>query len=133
MKTASQKTSAVLSSLLRVSSEATYEDAHNLRRAEMVLHRWSEQECGDSDAHKSWSIERDEETGKPFVCVYPHNGTMRKYPTPDREKGALKRVSAICKRLGLSFHYQTDPRGCALYVGHDLTASNYSNGVAICA
>jgi hypothetical protein len=133
MKTAYLKTSKVLASLRRVSDEATFEDAHNLRRAEMTLHRWAEQECGDGDDYKSWSIERDEATGKPFLCIYPHNGTKKRYPTPDREKGALLRVAAICKRLNLSFHYQTDPRGCALYVGYGLTPSNYSNGIAVCA
>ena len=51
--------------------------------------------------------------------------------TPDREAGALRRVAAACKALGLSWYHQTDPRGCALYVdGKPLTHQNYPHGVA---
>ena len=38
-----------------------------LRRISMTLSRWGELECGDSDNYKSWSIERDKETDKPYI------------------------------------------------------------------
>ena len=104
-----------------------------LRRAQMTLHRWAEMECGDGNDYASWSIERDEETGIPYRCVYPHDGEMRKYRTPDRERGALKRVAEICAAAGIYFYHQGDPRGCSLYVSSEpITDSDYTRGVAVC-
>lgn len=37
------------------------ETADKLRRIEMTLSRWSELECGDSNAYASWAIEREEQ------------------------------------------------------------------------
>lgn len=111
------------------------EDANTLRRAEMTLHRWAELECGDGDQWASWAIERDE-AGKPWMCRYPHNGPVVKGRTliADRENGALRRVEALCKRLGLYYYHQTDPRGCALYVASvPLDAQNYSTDGISCA
>lgn len=111
----------------------TLEQANELRRAERTLHRWSEQECGDSNDYCSWAIERDEVTGKPFRCVYPHQGKNRREPIADREAGALRRVAAVCKAVGAHFYHQGDPRGCALYVSPEpMTDGNYNNGVACC-
>lgn len=108
-------------------------DVATLRRAEATLHRWAEGECGDSNDLASWSIERDEETGIPYRCVYPHNGKPRRYRIPDREAGALRRVAKVCERLGLHFYHQTDPRGCALYVSTEpLTDRDYTRGVPVC-
>lgn len=109
--------------------------ADTLRLAELTLHRWSELECGDGNDRASWAIERDETTGKPYLVTYPHNGPSRRSAIPDREKGALRRVSDLCSELGLYSYHQTDPRGCALYVSDQpLTGSNYSSiGVACCA
>ena len=114
--------------------EVSTGDVEALRRIEKTLHRWGELECGDGNAHASWCITRDETTGKPYMEVHPHNGKERRHPVADRERGALKRLAALCKRLGLHFYYQTDPRGCALYVAAvPLTAENYnSNGAACC-
>ena len=92
------------------------DDAEILRRAEKTLHRWSEQECGDSNDYCSWAIVRDEETGKPYREVHPHNGPSRREPIADKEKGAILRVADVCKRNGLHYYYQGDPRGCSLYV-----------------
>lgn len=110
------------------------EDASILRRAEKTLHRWAELECGDGNAYASWSIERDETTDKPFMVTYPHTGKTRRHAVPDRERGALRRVAALCKRLGLYWYHQTDPRGCALYVAAvELSDNSYSSrGVACC-
>jgi hypothetical protein len=109
-------------------------DANTLRRAQLTLRRWAEAECGNSNDYASFSIERDEQTGKPFRVVYPHTSDKpRRYATPDRESGALRRVAQVCTANGLHYFHQTDPRGCALYVSREpLTDSNYSNGAAVC-
>ena len=111
----------------------TTDEAAALRRAEKTLHRWGEGECGDGNDWASWSIERDETTGLPYRVVYPHNGGPRRTRIPDREKGALARVAALCADKGLFYYHQTDPRGCALYISREpLTDNNYSHGLACC-
>ena len=135
------------------------EEAWQLRRIEMTLHRWAEQECGDQNDHCSWSIERDEKTNKPFRVTYPHKGnTRRREAIADRETGALKRLARIvatrnerwfapnteANRISempgfvLSYH-QTDPRGASVYLlrasdirpGENLD-SVYTRGLAVC-
>lgn len=118
----------------------SYDEADQLRRIQLTLHRWSEQECGDGNDHASWAIERDEVTGKPFRCVYPHNRPSYRTPIADREKGALRRLNALmAKHPRLWAYQQGDPRGCALYVGRladlpgdflDSLNSYYTRGVA---
>jgi hypothetical protein len=117
-----------------------FDDANALRRIALTLRRWFELECGDSNDYSSWSIERDEVTDKPYRCVYPHNGPMRRYKIADRENGARKRLAAIlAKYPTLHAYIQTDPRGAALYL---LTAEQlayygqpidtiYNNGIAV--
>lgn len=110
-----------------------FADATTLRRASLTLLRWAEQECGDGYS----CITRDETTGKTYREVSGMSGKSRRYPVPDRETGALKRVADVCARYGLAFYHQTDPRGCALYVARadaGMTDSNYSSvGVAVCS
>lgn len=108
--------------------------ANTLRRAQMTLHRWAELECGDSNDYASWAIERDEQTGRPYMVRYPNSGQSSRYPVADRERGALQRVAKLCADLGLQFYHQTDPRGCSLYVAAEpLNDRNYSSaGVAVC-
>ena len=105
------------------------DDAWALRRAAITLHRWYEQECGDSNDYCSWCITRDE-SGRPFreVC-YHSGGPNRMSPINDMERGAIRRVASICKRNGLHYYIQTDPRGGTLYLSNsdDLTDSNYSS------
>ena len=130
---ANQDTNELVSRIeRRLSILIPFSVANVLRRAEKTLQRWGEDECGSSNDFASFSIERDETTGKPFRCVYPHKETtVRRYPIADREAGALRRVAAICKEHGLHFYHQTDPRGAALYVSTEpLTAQNYTNGVS---
>ncbi len=116
----------------------TYDEANQLRRIEMTLHRWAELECGDGNDYCSWSIERDEETGKPFMVTYPHDGKSRRRKIADREAGALRRLrQMLASKPELDFYQQTDPRGCALYLVRkaDLRGSiesSYTNGVAVC-
>ena len=96
----------------------TQDEAESLRRISMTLHRWHEMECGTDNG----CIERDEATGKTF---WRNAMTGRRFPTPDRETGARKRLAAIMEaralRVGsghvtLSAYIQTDPRGAALYI-----------------
>ena len=115
-----------------------FDDANALRRAELTLHRWAEMECGMSNDYNAWMIERDlgderhGEAGRPFMTIYPHGKVNSySYRIPDRERGALRRVAAICERIGAHYYHQTDPRGCALYVSNEpLPNNNYTIGVA---
>lgn len=119
-------------SLLALRLNVSFSAADVLRRAEIVLHRWAEQECGDGNDYASWSIERDEETNVPYRCWYPHTGTMTRTKIADKEAGALRRVAIVCKANGLHFYHQTDPRGCALYVSREpITDTDYTRGVAV--
>lgn len=132
--TARNDTYALMHSLLNRGLTVTWEQANTLRRAQLTLHRWAELECGDGNDYSSWSIERDDETGLPYLCRYPHDGKMRRTRIPDREKGALKRIAAVCEEIGAHYYHQTDPRGCALYVAAEpLGDSAYTRGVACCA
>lgn len=129
--TAREKTLAVRAAIIRGTGVMVSEaDAEVLRLAERRLARWAERECGDGSP---WAIERDEATGKPFN-VYHGEGRPRRYPIPDLEAGALRRVAELCARVGLHYYHQTDPRGCLLYVGAEpLTDQNYHRGVACCS
>jgi len=106
--------------------------AVELRRISMQLHRWHELECGADDG----GVERDESTGKTF-WYNARNG--KRYPCPDRETGALKRLAAIMTNYPeLKPYIQGDPRGAALYIlrpgdvpqGQDDDAY-YSRGIAV--
>ena len=133
---ASLQTRAIQSAIFaRFNISLSFDAANTLRRAELALQRWAEQECGDSNDYASFSIERDEETGIPYRCTYRHDSNkVSRYRIPDREAGALRRTKAICEQAGLHFFHQTDPRGCALYVSNEpLTDSYYTRGVACCA
>lgn len=129
-----EKTSAIQQRLANRGINLSSEDVNTLRQAEMTLHRWSELECGNGNDYQSWSVERYENTGIPYMCIYPHDGDMYKYRTPDREKGALQRITDVCARNGLYFYHQTDPRGCALYISQEPIADNdYTKGMAVAA
>jgi hypothetical protein len=128
----------------------TYDEAVALRRIEMTLQRWAEAECGDSNDYQSWSIERDE-NNKPYRCVYPHTGKMRRYPIADRETGALRRLKAIvdarntrecppiASNAAIIPYHQTDCRGCMVYLikaadvkDSESLDSIYTRGLAVC-
>jgi hypothetical protein len=119
------------------------EEAFALRRIAMTFHRWDEQECGDSNNYASFSIERDETTGRPYSCVYPHNPTdgctRRATLIPDREAGAQRRLDKIiANHPEFVAYHQGDCRGASLYIvrksdlnGSDINA-NYTKGLAVC-
>lgn len=130
----------------------TTDEARKLRRIEMALHRWAEQTCGVGNGNFSWSIERDETTGKPFCVTHSHSGGKpRRQAIADREAGALKRLHLLIADRNfradptgsgagrLQYYHQTDPRGCALYLirasdirpGESLD-SVYSRGLPVC-
>ena len=112
--------------------QITNDQAAILRRAELTLHRWSEEMCG-SVGNKWYSryLERGDDDGKPFHRAVNHySGKEFITSAPDRERGALKRVASLCDEAGIHFYHQTDPRGAALYVSADvLTDQNYTNGI----
>ena len=84
------------------------DDIEALRRIEMTLHRWSERECNGE-------VEVDYD-GKAWRCSHVASNDHR-YRIPNREAGALRRLSSIMARYPhLRAYHQTDPRGCALYV-----------------
>lgn len=110
------------------------DDAFALRRIAMQLHRWHELECGVENG----GVERDETTGK-VTWYNSHTGT--RYPFPDRETPALKRLAKIMERYkdaGLSYYVQGDPRGASLFIlrkgdvpeGENVD-SYYSRGLAV--
>lgn len=124
-----------------VSLGVSRQDAEALRRISMTLSRWAERECNGE-------VERDENDGKPYhrwetrvLNPQPEGPkwNIHRYPVPDRETGALKRLGDILSKTpGLSYYHQTDPRGAALYIlrpgdvpeGED-PGSYYSRGVAV--
>jgi hypothetical protein len=120
-----------------------YDDAVSLRRISMTLQRWYELECGDGNDYASWALVRgkktggvfeyDEDNGKPFMECHAHATNKPTYTeVADKERGALKRLAAIMKNYpGLTAYLQTDPRGCALYIGEGLTDTNYNQGIAV--
>ncbi len=134
----------------------SFDEAQQLRRIEMTLHRWAEAECNGE-------IQRDETDGQ----TYRHYGRNTSGPfltvkCADREAGALKRLKAIidarnaraegvrnqttiCGHACLPeneviAYQQGDPRGCALYLlkradireGETIDCV-YSRGLAVCA
>lgn len=95
----------------------SYGELKQLLRIERTLQRWGELECGDSNDFQSWAIERDEQTGKPFMCFYPHEGKSYRRPIPDRETEALKRLMWIMSdHPDFVAYHQTDCRGCQVYI-----------------
>lgn len=83
----------------------SYPDAVTLRRIAMTLDRWHELECGS----ETGCVERDETTGKTY---WLNAMTGKRWPTPDRETGALKRLKVIMARYPRRrFTWHTHPQG----------------------
>ena len=114
----------------------TAEEVKKLRKISNTLRRWFERECGNDCG----VIERDEETGKPFLRNYHGN----RFAIADLERGAMNRLAKIMEArnsresVPLLHYIQTDPRGAALYIlrpgdvpdGKDADAY-YSRGICV--
>lgn len=88
----------------------TDDDARALRRISLTLRRWYEHECNGA-------IQRDGERGDGRPFWHSTFDGRRYAPAPDRERGALKRMTALMSRYpALTPYVQGDPRGCAVYV-----------------
>jgi len=124
-------------------------DAIALRRISMILHRWFEKECGDSDDFKSECLVRGflkkdrsfdyNDDGDPYREIHWHHGKGAQYlKTPDFERGAKKRLAMIMTRYPtMEVYIQTDPRGASLYIlnkddvaGKDISTC-YNRGIAV--
>ena len=110
-------------------------EAEELRRISMTLQRWHAGECGTDRAclvRGRWDREKAEfvyaDDGRPYWELASGSGRARYQVTPDRERGARKRLMAILNarnvRIGsltdpttrVDAYLQTDPRGAALYI-----------------
>lgn len=117
----------------------TRDEAEQLRRISMTLHRWSEHECNGT-------IQREGENGDGAPYAYNPDTGRKGGKVADRERGALERLKTILGARNARFapprrvsaYVQGDPRGCALYIlrpgdvpaGADDSAY-YSRGIAV--
>jgi hypothetical protein len=138
-----QRTAAFFDMMSRVGFSTS--ETETLLKAERALQRWHELECGtDSGCGGTVSVERDEESGKPFrrVQFMAQGGKWfdHRQPCRDMEKAAHKRISSVLQgKSGLSAYIQGDPRGCALYILRDGDVPEgkepcqyYNRGIAVC-
>lgn len=112
------------------------EDSASVRRIAMTLHRWYELECGTGEGSVTYAIERDDETGTPYMYRHDNNGSRKICRIPDKEKGAIKRLRKIMSNYpDLIPHLQTDPRGASVYICKSDKVSDieqdYYRGVAV--
>lgn len=119
MKATDSDARVIMHVLNRTGVRLSPADARTLRRASLTLRRWGERLCNGE-------VETNDD-GKAFQRGF----RMRR--VPNLKTGALRRIAEVCKRKGLHYFHQTDPRGCALYVAAEpLTDCDYSTrGVAI--
>ena len=120
-----------ISNLYRIAERLglDFDDVWAFRRDSMTLRRWFEQECGYSNIYLSWAVERDPETDIPYRVMHMYSrGKASRTRIPDREKGARKRITALCERLGLKYYIQTDCRGLSLYLSREeINDQNYNS------
>lgn len=121
----------------------SYDDAVQLRRISMTLHRWHELECGDGNDYASWAIVRGhkangefthDDDGAPYIERHIHTENKARYERiADRENGAKRRLARIMKNYpALSAYIQGDPRGASLYIlPQGIDADNYNRGIAV--
>ena len=127
-KTAQDKTMELLRRQYKVTGVfLSIEDAETLRRAELTLTSWALEVCNGT-IERPWEGTVDGDA-RPYRPTYMQGMFSR---IADREAGALRRVAEVCKRNGLEFFHQGDPRGCALYIarqGQGMNDTNYSSFV----
>ena len=93
---------------LLVSMGFSAAQAEVLRKISQTLTRWCEAECNGE-------IERSD-SGRAERVHYSPTGERWACALPDRESGALRRLRIILAGTNWTYFYQTDPRGCALYL-----------------
>lgn len=117
-----------------------YHECESLLRIERTLRRWHELERGTEINGVLVSVERDRQ-GLPWKRVLTSRGEDLKCQVPDLEKGALNRLAKLmANHPELWYYVQTDPRGCALYVGKKdspdeetyYRGTGNTRGIAIC-
>lgn len=139
-----------------VSLGFTMEESNQLRRISRTLQHWFELECGYSNEYGSFSIERNETTGKPYRVTRSHHSNREmRFPIADRERGAMDRLREIINKRNdrvlmsgnaidvknpplMRYYIQSDPRGAALYIirpgdvpnGADVSAY-YTRGICV--
>ena len=143
--TAYDKDCALQLDARRAGVNLTTDDARTLRRAELTLHNWDEMRCGWSTPGPdgaSFVLVSDHDEcdcagcrifkGRPFLEEHPNKGfNLGFIRVPDRERGALERVKAVCARYGADYYHQGDPRGASLYIAdHALDQTNYTGAVS---
>lgn len=128
----------------------TRDEATQLRRISLTLHRWFEHECNGT-------IQRDGDNGDGEPYWYNTTTGRKIGKAPDRERGAMKRLQTIiaarndriknADRDDITYgpnggilrpYIQSDPRGASLYIlrpgdvpkGQD-AASCYNRGVCV--
>lgn len=119
----------------------TVQEANQLRRISMTLHRWYELECGTDSyclVRGKWNKETAsfdyDDDGDAYYEYANGSGRNRYSKTADRETGAKKRLQAIINARNkrrhdqgfavygleappnLTTYLQTDPRGAVLYI-----------------
>lgn len=129
MKTTDKERGKVMHRLAQLG--VGYYQSEQLRRIALTLHSWFERECGTDNG----CIERDETTGKTY---WLNAMTGNRFPIPDRETGAKKRLAKVMAELPeLTAYIQGDCRGASLYIlrkadvnGHSIDQV-YTQGVAV--
>jgi len=109
-------------------------EADQLRRISLTLHRWHERECGSDHACvvRGHVVDGEfiyDDAGDAYEEHAGVSGRARYQRVPDRERGALTRLTAILaarnarvhaeypqRETELRVYIQTDPRGAALYL-----------------
>jgi len=114
----------------------SYDESVQLRRIEMTLHRWHEEEANGT-------IQRDGDNGegRPRRYYETQSGEIiRGSIIPDHERGALARLGRVMAgHPDFLAYVQGDCRGCALYIlskkdvraGEDINAV-YTRGLPVC-
>lgn len=97
------------------------------------LHQLNELICGyDSGDFTVYGYEC-QETGNMYkVILHNSTGSECKIKIRNSYMTIKDRLNELCKKYGIYFYVQTDPRGCPLYVSDKpLDASNYLDGIAV--
>ena len=108
-------------------------DVETLRKAETTLHRWAERVCGWTTEYGTAALVREELSNIPYHDVHQFQGYTYTVRVNDLETGALRRIAEVCKRNGLEYFHQQDPRGCSLYIskiGQGMNDTNYPSFIA---